>query len=334
MQNPHVPPEKRPSVISAQSAPRPAPFSAPGDRQHLAHPRPALRALVADDDARCRARCGRRGSRPSPRPRRRTPCAGPSNAELVGGQPGDLDDRAARGQRAGEDVDPALGVDRRVERVHDDAVGRRRVEGGEVLGHRAAGDGEHVTVQQAGVEEVLEHDRHAADAVEVAHVELAARLHVGDVRHPRRDAVEVVEVQFDPGLVGDGQQVQHGVRRTADRRRQGDGVLERLLGHDQARRDPELEHPHDGRAGGPGVAVAATVDGRRRRRAGQAHADRLADRAHRVGREHPAARALAGARPALDLEQVGVAEGPGGVGADGLEHAGDVDAPGPGTRRA
>ena len=29
MQNPHVPPEKRPSVISAQSAPRPTPFSAP-----------------------------------------------------------------------------------------------------------------------------------------------------------------------------------------------------------------------------------------------------------------------------------------------------------------
>ena len=78
------------------------------------------------------------------------------------------------------------------------------------------GHGQHVAVEQAGVEQVLEHDRHAADAVEVAHVELAARLHVGDVRHAGGDPVEVVEVELDAGLVGDGQQVQHGVRRAAD----------------------------------------------------------------------------------------------------------------------
>ena len=41
----------------------------------------------------------------------------------------------------------------------------------------------------------------------------------------------------DAGLVGDGQQVQHGVGRAAERRGDGDGVLERLLGHDLARRD-------------------------------------------------------------------------------------------------
>ena len=40
--------------------------------------------------------------------------------------------------------------------------------------------------------------------------------------------------ELDAGLVGDGQQVQHGVRRAAERRREGDGVLERLLGHDHA----------------------------------------------------------------------------------------------------
>ena len=73
-----------------------------------------------------------------------------------------------------------------VERVDDDAVGRGRVERGEVLGHRLAGDGEAVAVQQAGVEQVLHHHRHAADAVEVGHVELAVRLHVGDVRAPGR----------------------------------------------------------------------------------------------------------------------------------------------------
>ena len=74
-----------------------------------------------------------------------------------------------------------------VERMHDDAVGRGRRERLEVLGHRLAGDGEAVAVEQPGVEQVLHHDGHAADGVEVGHVELAAGLQVGDVRrreHP------------------------------------------------------------------------------------------------------------------------------------------------------
>ena len=73
-----------------------------------------------------------------------------------------------------------------VERVHDVAVGRGRIELGEVLGHRLAGDGEAVAVQQPGVEQLLHHDRHAADRVEVGHVVLAVRLHVGDVRRRAR----------------------------------------------------------------------------------------------------------------------------------------------------
>ena len=81
------------------------------------------------------------------------------------------------------------------------AVGRGRVEVGQVLGHGLAGDGEAVAVEQPGVEQLPHHDRHAADAVEVDHVELAVRLRVGDVRHPRGDPVEVVELEVDPGLV-------------------------------------------------------------------------------------------------------------------------------------
>ena len=66
--------------------------------------------------------------------------------------------------------------------------GAGAVELGEVLRHRLAGDGEAVAVQQARVEQLLHDHRHAADAVEVGHVELAVRLHVGDVRHARADA--------------------------------------------------------------------------------------------------------------------------------------------------
>ena len=53
------------------------------------------------------------------------------------------------------------------QRVDDLAVGRRRVEVGQVLGHGLTGDGEAVAVQQAGVEQLAQDDRDAADAVDV-----------------------------------------------------------------------------------------------------------------------------------------------------------------------
>ena len=43
------------------------------------------------------------------------------------------------------------------------------------------------------------------------------------------------EGQLDLGLAGDREQVQHDVGRAAERHRDGDRVLERLLGEDVAR---------------------------------------------------------------------------------------------------
>ena len=210
----------------------------------------------------------------------------------------------SRRQRAPQHDEAALGVERRVERVDDDAVRSGRVDLGQVLGHGPAGHRQHVAVQQAGVEQVLHHDGHAADAVEIGHVELAARLHVGDVGHAGRDAVEVVEVEGDPGLVGDGQQVEHGVGRAAERVGDRDGVLERRLRHDVPRGDAEAEQLDHRLAGAHRVVVAPAIDRRRGRRAGQRHADGLADRGHGVRREHAAARALARAGLALDVAQL------------------------------
>ena len=53
------------------------------------------------------------------------------------------------------------------------------------------GHGEAVAVQQAGVEQRLEHRRRAADAVQVVHDVAAARLEVGQVRHLAAEPVEV-----------------------------------------------------------------------------------------------------------------------------------------------
>ena len=52
IQKPRVPPEKRPSVISATFSPMPLPVQRSGSGEHLAHARATLRALVADHDNR------------------------------------------------------------------------------------------------------------------------------------------------------------------------------------------------------------------------------------------------------------------------------------------
>ena len=190
-----------------------------------------------------------------------------------------------------------------------DAVGGGRVEGGQVLGHGPPGDGQAVAVQQPGVEQLPHHHRHPADAVEVGHVVAAVGLGVGQVGHPGGHPVEVVELQLDPGLVGDGQQVEHGVGGAAQGHGHGDGVLERLLGHDLAGPDPLPEQLDHGPAGGEGAVVAAAVDGRGRRAPRQRHAEGLGHRRHGVGGEHAGARSLGGAGVVLDEAQLLVGEG-------------------------
>ena len=148
---------------------------------------------------------------------------------------------------------------------------------------------------------------------------------VGQVRHPGGDPVEVVELELDPGLVGDGEQVQHRVGRAAERHGDGDRVLERALGEDVAGPDVRVEQLHDRLARRVRVVVAAAVDRGRRRGAGQRQAERLAHRRHRVRGEHPGARTDGRTGVVLDrVELLGV-DRPRGEGAHGLEDRDDVE---------
>ena len=220
--------------------------------------------------------------------------------EDVGVEAGALDDGALRSHRAVQDGDAAGLVDRVVQGAEDLAVQVRRVDRGEVLGDGLAGDGEAVAVQQAGVEQCPHDDRHAADLVDVGHHVAAERLEVAQVRDPVADAVEVVERQLHLGLAGDGEQVQHGVGGAAEGHGHGDGVLERLLGHDVAGGDAQAQQVDHGLAGLAGEVVAAAVGRGRRGRAGQGHAEGLADAGHGVGGVHAAAGAFARADGLFD----------------------------------
>ena len=74
----------------------------------------------------------------------------------------------------------------------------------------------------------LSEQRHAAGLVEVGGDEAAAGLEVGEQRRALGDPLEVVDVELDAGLVGDGEQVQDAVGRAARRADHRDRVLDRV----------------------------------------------------------------------------------------------------------
>ena len=99
-------------------------------------------------------------------------------------------------------------------------------------------------------------------------------------------------------------------------------------GEDLARQEPTAHGLHQDLAR-PGRALRLfRVLGGHGGGSGQAHAHGLEHRRHRVGGEHPAAGALAGAGVALDLEQLALVDAAGAELADRLEgaHHGEVAA--------
>ena len=102
----------------------------------------------------------------------------------------------------------------------------------DVVPDTLAGDGHGVAVEEAGFQQPLHYQGYAAIAVQVGHDVTAARLHVGDIGGVPADAVEIGQAQVDPGLVGDGHQVQDHVGGAAHGNSHGDGVLECLPGED------------------------------------------------------------------------------------------------------
>ena len=75
----------------------------------------------------------------------------------------------------------------------------------------------------------------AADGDEFGHEMFAARFQVREHGDAFADAGEVVEREFHFRGVGDGEQMQHGIGRAAERDDDGDGVLEGFVRQDVER---------------------------------------------------------------------------------------------------
>ena len=124
-----------------------------GDGEHLAHARAALGPFVADHHDVA----GLRACRPRPRPsrpaRRRRPARCPRRRPRRSRR--DFTTAPSGASEPCRMVRPPVRWIGLAHRPDDLAVGVGRRDVGEVLGHRPAGDGERVAVQQAGVEQRL-----------------------------------------------------------------------------------------------------------------------------------------------------------------------------------
>ena len=88
-------------------------------------------------------------------------------------------------------------------------------------------------MEAAGLDQLLDHRRHAAGAVELLAQILAGRLHVDQ----ERDVVAhlpVLDVELDADVARDRDHVRRAVGRDAGGGRGEDRVLERLAGQDLA----------------------------------------------------------------------------------------------------
>ncbi len=284
--------------------------------EHLAHAGAALRPLVADHDhvARFDAAVLHGGESIF----LAIEHAGRA-AKLQQVVPGDFDHAAFGREVALEDRQPAVRLEGLIQRP-DDRLPRSLFGLLRFFADGLARDGHRVRVQVTAFKQPPGDELNAARIVEVARHKAPARLEVGNERGARADAVEVVNAQFDSGLVGNGEQMEDGVGRAAGGGDAGDGVFNGVAGQDLGGAEVTAEEFHHDLPGGKGKLVFFFNHRRGTVEAHRADAEELHDGGHGIGGELPAARARARTGRVFNLLELRLGDLAAPVCADGLEH--------------
>ena len=121
----------------------------------------------------------------------------------------------------------ALLVQRLVERTYHLLIAARcRRHLGQLLRHGLAGDGLALAMQQSGLEQQLEHLRHATGAMEIGRDKTARGLEIAQHRHTPAHALEIIDGPAHTGGRGNRQKVQHGIGGAAGGHDQRHGILD------------------------------------------------------------------------------------------------------------
>ena len=182
-------------------------------------------------------------------------------------------------------------------------------------------------VDEIPLQELAGDERDAAGRVHVGGDESAPGLEARDDRSPGGDAVEVLQLEGDVQLAGDGEQVEDTVRGATGRDDRCRGVLERLARDDRRGPDIVSDEAHRKPARLGRGFVLRGVERRNAVQAGGADPEEVERRRHGVRREL----APAGTRPwagsTLELVDVGAGHLPDRVGSDRLEDVLDRHVP-------
>ena len=181
-------------------------------------------------------------------------------------------------------------------------------------------------MQKTRLAQLFHHHRHAANLVKILGDIGAAGLEVDEIGRVAENLADIIKEEINPGLMGDGRQVQTGIGRATGTGDNTRGILQRFERDHVARANIFLKQVHHRPARGLGILVAALVGGRRAGAVHQGKANRLGDTGHGVGRELAAAGAGTGTGDRLELFKLAGAQVAGLMLADGLEHVlnGDV----------
>ncbi len=180
-------------------------------------------------------------------------------------------------------------------------------------------------MQQAQLQQPVRDKLNAAGIEEVGSHVAATRLHVSDERGAGADPVEVIDIELNAGLTGDGEEVKHRVGRAARSGDGGNSVLERLLGDDVARADVSPEDFNYLLADFVRDIVLLRVHRRDRGAVHDRHAEDFDRHSHRVSRVLATASAGTGAGEGLDVVQFFFVNLAGVVGANRLEDVNDAE---------
>ena len=295
----------------------------PGHAEHLLHSRATDGAFVANDDDVARLDLLRTngvvaGSLGVEHP------SGPSvMTPLMAGQ---LDNAAIGGQGAAQDRKSADRLEWPLD-GHDDLLAGRLANRRGNLRNRATVDRRGVAVQEVALEQLAHDQRDAAGVVHVGGREPAPRRHVGDDRGPVGDLAELVDVERNPELMGDRQEVEDAVGRAARRGDRGNRIVDGRPRNDRGRPDVVTHEGHRQLAARSCGIVFGGILGRNTVEPSGRDAQEFEGRAHRVRGELSAAGSRAGTGRVLDLVQLFQADLPRPVCADGLEDRHDRGVP-------
>ena len=145
----------------------------------------------------------------------------------------------------------------------------------ELLADGPPRDRDAILVDEPRLAQFLHHHRHTAGLVEILGDILATRLEIDEIGRVLEDLADVIQIKFQPGLVGNRGQVQPGVGRPAGAGHHAGGVFQRLQRDDIAGADVLRDQVHHRLAAGDGIVVARFIGRRSTRGIRQRQTDRL-----------------------------------------------------------